>query len=141
MVEPHFSMLWDHTIPRHVARDDAGRTTEVTVIAGPLGDADAAAAAAALVGVARRRRRRDLDDPHDPGRDVDAARARAGTNRTLYFFRGKRRAHRGPLVRRQSGVRLRAEAAQLLLGTVIFAFTGDFQSQPVPVEFQACLCV
>ena len=31
---PHFTMLWDHDIPRHVARDDAGRATEVTVIAG-----------------------------------------------------------------------------------------------------------
>src|SRR5690349_612189 len=38
MVKPYFSMLWDHTIPRHVARDDAGRTTEVTVIAGSVGD-------------------------------------------------------------------------------------------------------
>jgi redox-sensitive bicupin YhaK (pirin superfamily) len=31
-------MLWEDDIPRHVSRDDAGRTTEVTVIAGALGD-------------------------------------------------------------------------------------------------------
>lgn len=36
LVEPHFTMLWDHEIPRLVAVDDAGRTTEVTVIAGAL---------------------------------------------------------------------------------------------------------
>jgi redox-sensitive bicupin YhaK (pirin superfamily) len=36
MVEPHFSMLWDREIPRHVVTDDDGRTVEVTVIAGEL---------------------------------------------------------------------------------------------------------
>jgi quercetin 2,3-dioxygenase len=38
MVEPHFSMLWDRDIPRVVRRDADGRTVEVTVIAGALGD-------------------------------------------------------------------------------------------------------
>src|SRR6185369_9204812 len=32
MVEPYFTMLWDHDIPRLVATDPAGRTTEVTVV-------------------------------------------------------------------------------------------------------------
>jgi redox-sensitive bicupin YhaK (pirin superfamily) len=36
MVEPYFTMLWDEDLPRHVATDDAGRTTEVTVVAGEL---------------------------------------------------------------------------------------------------------
>ncbi len=36
MVEPHFTMLWDHDIPRHVVVDGHGRTAEVTVIAGSL---------------------------------------------------------------------------------------------------------
>jgi redox-sensitive bicupin YhaK (pirin superfamily) len=39
MVAPHFSMLWDHQIPRHVVTDDEGRMVEVTVIAGRLGEA------------------------------------------------------------------------------------------------------
>src|SRR6185369_6929130 len=38
LVEPHFSMMWNHVIPRHVARDAEGRATEVTVVAGSLGD-------------------------------------------------------------------------------------------------------
>ncbi len=38
LVEAHFSMLWDSTIPRHVVVDEAGRTAEVTVIAGAFGD-------------------------------------------------------------------------------------------------------
>jgi redox-sensitive bicupin YhaK (pirin superfamily) len=39
MVEPYFTMLWDHDIPRIVSTDDDGRTAEITVIAGGLGDA------------------------------------------------------------------------------------------------------
>ena len=36
MVPPHFAMLWGHEIPRHTFLDDAGRATEVTVVAGEL---------------------------------------------------------------------------------------------------------
>jgi hypothetical protein len=39
MVDPHFSMLWDDHIPRHIHKDDDGRITEVTVVAGALGGA------------------------------------------------------------------------------------------------------
>ncbi|MEO6652924.1 MAG: pirin family protein [Ilumatobacteraceae bacterium] len=39
MVDAHFSMFWDDDIPRHVNTDDAGATTEITVIAGTLGEA------------------------------------------------------------------------------------------------------
>ncbi len=41
LADPHFTMLWDHTIPRHVARDAAGRQTEVLVVAGTIGDVKA----------------------------------------------------------------------------------------------------
>jgi redox-sensitive bicupin YhaK (pirin superfamily) len=34
LAEPHFTMLWASQIPVHVARDPAGRATEITVIAG-----------------------------------------------------------------------------------------------------------
>ncbi|MCK6527210.1 pirin family protein [Myxococcota bacterium] len=37
MVPPHYAMLWNPDIPRHVIRDDAGRVTEVTTVAGSLG--------------------------------------------------------------------------------------------------------
>lgn len=39
MVEPHFTMMWDQTIPKRTFTDDAGRETRVTVIAGSLDDA------------------------------------------------------------------------------------------------------
>ena len=41
LVEPHFSMLWDKTIPRASFLDEQGRETQVTVVAGRLGDAQA----------------------------------------------------------------------------------------------------
>src|SRR3954468_11891656 len=41
LVEPHFAMLWDKTIPRASFLDEQGRETQVTVIAGRLGDAAA----------------------------------------------------------------------------------------------------
>jgi redox-sensitive bicupin YhaK (pirin superfamily) len=36
--EPHFSMLWDQSIPRVVHSDAAGRSTDITVVAGQLAD-------------------------------------------------------------------------------------------------------
>ncbi|WP_042421635.1 pirin family protein [Comamonas granuli] len=36
MVAPHFTMLWNERIPRLAHRDDAGRLTTVTVVAGAL---------------------------------------------------------------------------------------------------------
>ena len=36
---PHFTMLWAPTIPRRTFTDDAGRPTEVAVVAGELGEA------------------------------------------------------------------------------------------------------
>ena len=38
MVEPHFKMLWSHTIPRHNHTDTQGKNTVVEVIAGRLAD-------------------------------------------------------------------------------------------------------
>jgi len=40
MVEPYFGMLWNENIPRYSHTDEAGKTTEVKVIAGKLGDFD-----------------------------------------------------------------------------------------------------
>jgi redox-sensitive bicupin YhaK (pirin superfamily) len=34
--QPHFSMLWSPTIPRYVEQGSAGRSTEVTIVAGEL---------------------------------------------------------------------------------------------------------
>jgi quercetin 2,3-dioxygenase len=36
LVEPHFAMLWEADVPRAVFTDEAGRTTEVTAVAGGI---------------------------------------------------------------------------------------------------------
>jgi len=36
MVDPYFTMLWAEDLPHHVVTDDAGRETDITVIAGAL---------------------------------------------------------------------------------------------------------
>ncbi len=88
MVEPHFAMLWSASIPRHVERDATGRATEVTVVAGALGDARAPSPPP--------RSWASRPDAHvaiwtlrmDPGARFTLPPAAPGTNRTLYFFRG-----------------------------------------------------
>ena len=82
MVEPHFTMLWEPSIPRIEAPRRAGPRRRRQARR-----SDAAVAAAELVGVARRSGPRDLDDQARRGRAVDAAAgARPGTNRILYVF-------------------------------------------------------
>ena len=88
LVEPHFAMLWSEQIPVHRSTDADGRATEVTVIAGRLGDAVAppppprswAARPDSDVAIWSIRM--------EPGARTTLPPARAGSNRTLYFFRG-----------------------------------------------------
>src|SRR5690606_5903515 len=43
MADPHFAMLWNEAVPQAAFQDSRGRRTEVTVVAGRLGDARAPA--------------------------------------------------------------------------------------------------
>jgi redox-sensitive bicupin YhaK (pirin superfamily) len=40
LVDPYFTMIWDRDVPRHRETDEAGRSVEVTVIAGRLGEVE-----------------------------------------------------------------------------------------------------
>ena len=88
LVEPHFAMLWDKTIPRASFLDEQGRETQVTVIAGRLGDATAppppphswASRAEADVAIWSLRLA--------PKAVFTLPPTLASTVRTLYFFRG-----------------------------------------------------
>jgi redox-sensitive bicupin YhaK (pirin superfamily) len=88
LVEPHFWMLWSGQVPRLVQRDEAGRKTEVTLVAGHFGELTApspppnswAADPANDVAIWTVRL--------DPQAHWTLPRAKRGTNRTLYFFRG-----------------------------------------------------
>jgi redox-sensitive bicupin YhaK (pirin superfamily) len=88
LTDPHFSMLWADTIPRLVAADPAGRNTEVTLVAGRLGDLKAppppprswASRAESDVAIWTLKMA--------PQATWTLPRAQPGSSRTLYFFRG-----------------------------------------------------
>ena len=90
MVEPHFTMLWDHDIPRHVVTDADGRTAEITVIAGELAGPRTAVASAAFLGVASRGRRRPVARRARARRERGRCRRPRPTTRVrvLYVFDG-----------------------------------------------------
>ncbi len=110
LAPPHFAMLWADTIPRVTSRDEAGRTTEITVIAGALGE-----------------HRAPAPPPHSwaarPEAEVAiwtlslAAGARhrlpaasPGLHRMLYFFAGGSLQVEGKDIPLRRAVRLRSEA-------------------------------
>ncbi len=108
--EPHFSMFWRDKIPRSVARDHAGKATELTVIAGRVGTAAPlappphswAARPESEVAIWTLRL--------EPGARFSLPAASAGVNRTLDFFRG-RSPRVGPReISEKHAVRLRADA-------------------------------
>jgi redox-sensitive bicupin YhaK (pirin superfamily) len=126
MVEPHFSMLWSHELPRVTRHDDAGKSAELTVIAGNLADKAApkppphswASRPDADVAIACLRL--------TPGARLVLPKTRGPkTRRTLYYFAGtgltindeKIDAHGALRVRHDVGLELVAGAggAELLL--------------------------
>jgi redox-sensitive bicupin YhaK (pirin superfamily) len=113
MVAPHFAMLWDRDIPRRGFTDPAGRTTEVTVVAGSLAGARApspppkswASRAEADVAIwcVRMPAKATWTMPRAAGTD---------TLRTLYFFAGAQ-VKVGPHVQRSHAAMLVAADVDL----------------------------
>jgi quercetin 2,3-dioxygenase len=114
MVKPHFTMLWNEEVPRHVATDAQGRKTELAVIAGKLqefGDIQPLApppdswAAQADADVAIWTLRMA------PGaRWTLPAATGQGTRRTLYFFKGLSVTLGGQTVGSHAAIELRGDA-------------------------------
>ena len=87
-VEPHYKMLWADNIPIIKSTDDQGKTTEITVIAGKMGDTSAPEPAPDSWAA----------DPNNevaiwivnmtPGARWDLPPASQPVNRTLYFYKG-----------------------------------------------------
>jgi quercetin 2,3-dioxygenase len=85
---PHFTMLWRDAVPVHTTRDAQGRATEVTVAAGTYAGVRAPAPPPHSWAA-----RNDTDVAiwtirMAPHAQFTLPRAAAGTNRSLYFFRG-----------------------------------------------------
>lgn len=88
MAEPHFAMLWSDSVPRREVSDDKGKKATITVVAGRYGDAvppppppnSWAAQADSDVAIWTLKL--------EPSASFTLPKAKAGTNRTLYFFKG-----------------------------------------------------
>jgi quercetin 2,3-dioxygenase len=108
--DPHFAMFWSHTVPRHVARDEAGRATEIVIVAGEI------AGVRALAPPPRSWAAHPESDVAiwtlrmDPGARFTLPAAAPGTNRTAYFFRGSALRIGDRAVPPRSAVVLAAEA-------------------------------
>jgi len=109
MVDPYFSMLWNDQIRVHIAKDAAGKSTEVTVVAGKLGEAAGpkpppdswAARADSDIAIWTIRM--------EPGARVTLPAAKAGTNRTLYPFVGESLSVAGKSIPRGHLAKLKAD--------------------------------
>jgi len=113
-VEPHFAMLWDKDVPRVVSKDENGRSTEVTVVAGVLNGAKAPAPPPNSWAS-----RSDTDVAIWTIRMSSEAvwkmpPARSGTNRMLYFFWGSS-IHIGErAIRTGSAIKLQPDAEAVI---------------------------
>jgi quercetin 2,3-dioxygenase len=110
LVAPHFAMLWGRDIPRVVLTDDAGRKTEVSVIAGRLDDARApsppprswASRPDTDVAIWTLKMAPRAVCTLPPTRD-------AKITRTIYFFRGSTLTVDGEVVRSHAAIVLRSD--------------------------------
>lgn len=115
MVAPYFTMLWGPTVPRHVATDAQGRTTEIAVVAGhllgltppPPPPNSWASKPAADVAIWTLKMA--------PGATWTVPPAQKGTNRTLYFFRGQAMQMGPRAIAPQRAVEVQADVAVELI--------------------------
>jgi len=88
LADPHFTMMWGPSVPKVVEKDTAGRTTEITLVAGRLGDRTA------LVPPPNSWASRPESDVAiwtlrmEPGARWTLPPAAPGSNRRLYFYQG-----------------------------------------------------
>ncbi len=87
--EPHFTMFWGDTVPRHAALDEGGRRTEVTVVAGRIGDTRPNAPPPASWASRPESEVAIWTLKMAPGARFTMPAVGRETNRTLYFFKGR----------------------------------------------------
>jgi hypothetical protein len=115
LAPPHFSMLWSQNVPRHVAVDDRGRRTEITIVAGQIESRRAPSApprswasrADADVAIWCIHMDANARCALPPAADVRSL-------RTLYFFRGSSLVIGGTLIEEPAAVQVRSDVELVL---------------------------
>ena len=110
MAAPHFTMLWNEEIPRRTVVDDAGHESEIAIVAGRYADAKApspppkswASRADGDVAI--------WTVKLTSGAKLTLPAAKAGSNRSLYFFEGTSMKIAGTPIPRSSNVVVKADA-------------------------------
>jgi hypothetical protein len=131
MAEPHFSMLWREAIPEVTVEDDRGRSTRITVIAGRLGDrmppppppSSWAARPEGDVAI--------WTIAMQPHAEWTLPVAHAGTNRTLYVFRGDTLRIGGREVNGGVAVKLRGDAVATIANGAAVCEMLLLQGRPI----------
>jgi quercetin 2,3-dioxygenase len=123
--------LWDAVIPKHTARDQAGRATEISIYAGRLGDRTAppppphswAARPESDVAI--------WSITMAPGAEWTLPPAAAGTNRTLYLFGGGELHIAGQVLPARHGAALRPDLPAPLVAGADGADLLLLQGRPI----------
>jgi redox-sensitive bicupin YhaK (pirin superfamily) len=129
--DPHFTMLWAPSVPKHEVRDPAGKASVVTVVAGRFGDivpppppprswAARASSDVAIWTIAM-----------EPGAKVTLPAASPGTNRMLYFFRGGELSIGERVISKGNAAELRADAEAILQNGPIDGEVLVLQGKPI----------
>jgi quercetin 2,3-dioxygenase len=109
LAPPHFTMFWNDRVPRHVHEDEGGRTTEVTVIAGRIGDARSLAPPPHSWAAREENDVAIWTIRMQAGARWTIPAASAGANRTLYFFQGSGMRVADSVLGAEAVMRLRAD--------------------------------
>ena len=135
LVDPHFSMLWAPTIPQRSIRDEAGRTTEVRIVAGGWGESRAPAPPPASWASERDNHVGIFTLEMDPHAHLELPAAPAGVTRALYLHRGDALTVGSRVVPASSHVRVRVdepvELAASPTGASLLVLEGRGIDEPV----------
>lgn len=130
-VKPHFKMLWAEDIPVYKAVDDNGGKTEVNVIAGALGGLQPPAPAPDSWAA-------DPDNDiaiwtikMEPGARWVVPAAKAGSKRTLFFYRGTSLTIDGQQVTTPQAIEVKANTALALVNGQAEGYIFLLQGKPI----------
>lgn len=137
MAPPHFKMFWSEDIPDTVAKDEQGRATYVSVVAGKLQGDKVIAPITPLAPPPDSWAAREQADlaiwtlRMEPGARWTLPAASKGTNRVLYFFKGASVSVAGQAIKSNGAIELRADAAvELVNGDSVSEFLV-LQGKPI----------